>query len=251
MPRSRSAATEMESLRATVMRGYDTDEYRLVQNVAKAVLAQLGPTIRPNDTEATLAERAADLLADMGFPDTWYYTCPALVLLGSRSCVSLTGRDYVPGNEQVGDFNLVTVDLSPVRGDIWGDCARSFCIEHGRFTKSPRAQEFIDGLAIEAALHTFLRSFARPQMTFDALFRGANARITSAGFENLDFQGNVGHSIERQRSDRKFIERENLQLLGDVACFTFEPHIRKRGGSWGFKYENIYYFADDGTVEEL
>src|SRR3954470_23017589 len=170
----------MESLRATVMCGYDTDEYRIVQNAAKTVLAQLGPTIQPNDTEATLAERAADLLADMGFPDTWYYTCPALVLLGSRSCVSLTGRDYVPGNEQVGDFNLVTVDLSPVRGDIWGDCARSFCIEHGCLTESPSAQEFIDGLAIEAALHTFLRSFARPQMTFDALFRGANARITSA-----------------------------------------------------------------------
>jgi len=151
----------------------------------------------------------------------------------------------------VGEFNLVTVDLSPSRGDIWGDCARSFCIEHGRFTKSPRAQEFIDGLAALAALHRFLRSFARPDMTFDELFRGANAQITGAGFENLYFQRNVGHSIEHQRSDRKFIERDNLQRLGDVAFFTFEPHIRKRGGHWGFKHENIYFFADDGTVEEL
>lgn len=233
------------------MRGYDTDQHRTVQSAAKTVLAQLGPTIRPNDTEAIIAERAAGLLADMGFPDTWYYTCPALVLLGSRSCVSLSGRDYVPGNEQVGEFNLVTVDLSPSRGDIWGDCARSFCIEHGRFTKSPRAQQFIDGLAALAALHRFLRSFARPDMTFDELFRGANTQITGAGFENLDFQGNVGHSIEHQRSDRKFIERDNLQQLGDVAFFTFEPHIRKRGGSWGFKREDIYFFADDGTVEEL
>lgn len=233
------------------MHGYDTDQHRIVQNAAKTVLAQLGPTIRPNDTEATLVERAAGLLADMGFPDTWYYTCPALVLLGSRSCVSLSGRDYVPGNEQVGEFNLVTVDLSPSRGDIWGDCARSFCIEDGRFTKSPSAQEFIDGLAAEVALHTFLRSFARPGMTFDALFRGANAQIIGMGFANLDFQGNVGHSIERQRSDRKFIERENFQQLGDVAFFTFEPHIRKQGGGWGFKYENIYFFADNEAVEEL
>lgn len=233
------------------MRGYDTDEYRIVQNAARTALAQLGPTIRPSDTEATIAKRAVDLLADLGFPDTWYYTCPALVLLGSRSCASLSGREYVPSNEHVGEFNLVTVDLSPLRGDIWGDCARSYCIEDGRFTTSPRAREFIDGLAAEAALHTFLCSFVRPDMTFDELFRAANAQIAGAGFENLDFQGNIGHSIERQRSDRKFIERDNLQRLGDVAFFTFEPHIRTRGGSWGFKYENIYFFADDETVEEL
>jgi len=88
-------------------------------------------------------------------------------------------------------------------------------------------------------------------MTFDELFRGANAQITGAGFENLDFQGNVGHSIEHQRSDRKFIERDNLQQLGDVAFFTFEPHIRKRGGNWGFKHEDIYFFTDDGMIEEL
>jgi Xaa-Pro aminopeptidase len=233
------------------MRGYDTNQHRTVQSAAKAVLAQLGPTIRPNDTEATLAARAASMLAALGFPDTWYYTCPAFVLLGSRSCVSLSGRDYVPSNEQVGEFNLVTVDLSPAWGDIWGDCARSFCIEDGRFTKSPRAREFVDGLAAEAALHTFLRSFVRPDMTFDELFRGANAQIAGAGFENLDFQANVGHSIEHQRSDRRFIERDNLQQLGDVAFFTFEPHIRRRAGKWGFKHEDIYFFTKDGTVEEL
>lgn len=105
--------------------------HREVQAVAKKVLAALGSTINPLDTERTIAERATAMLAREGVTDTWYYECPALVLLGSRSRLSISGREYVPNEEEVGFFNLVTVDLSPLRGDIWGDCARSFFIEEG------------------------------------------------------------------------------------------------------------------------
>jgi len=38
---------------------------------------------------------------------------------------------------------------------------------------------------------------------------------------------------------------------GDVAFFTFEPHILKCGGKWGFKYKNIYFFDTPGAVTEL
>jgi len=48
-----------------------------------------------------------------------------------------------------------------------------------------------------------------------------------------------------------FIEGNNRALLSDVTCFTFELHLRARGGRWGFKHENIYYFNAAGTVEEL
>jgi Xaa-Pro aminopeptidase len=229
----------------------DISAHREVQSIAKAVLKELGHSIGATDTERTIAIRAASLLAEKGLTDTWYYSCPAFVLLGSRSCASVSGSNYVPSDEPVGEFNLVTIDLSPCRGDIWGDCARSFCIEQSHCVESPEDPEFYEGLIVEAGLHAFLHSYAQPDLTFDHLFRVLNARIDSAGYENLDFQKNLGHSIEQRLSDRVYIERGNFRKLKEVSLFTFEPHIRRRGGQWRFKYENIYFVAKDGSIQEL
>ena len=91
----------------------------------------------------------------------------------------------------------------------------------------------------------------KPTTTFAELHMFASERIAAAGFESLDFLGNVGHSIVSRLEDRWFIESGNHRLLGEVRCFTFEPHVRAQGGRWGFKHENIYYFNDDEQVEEL
>ena len=71
------------------------------------------------------------------------------------------------------------------------------------------------------------------------------------GFENLDFLGNLGHSIEAKTQERRFIDKNCNEKLGNVQLFTFEPHIRKSGGSWGYKHENVYYFDQSGQVQEL
>lgn len=225
--------------------------HREVQAAAKAVLAALGESITARDYERNIAERAAALLAAAGFADTWYYKCPALVLLGTRSCLSVSGRDYVPSDELVGEHNLVTVDLSPRREAYWGDCARSFCIENGRHSPTPSDPVFRDGLALERELHTAMQSFATRTTTCDALFQHCNALIRARGFENLDFRGNLGHSIVQRLEDRAYIEAGSARRLGDMGLFTFEPHIRTRGGRWGFKHEDIYYFDDLGKLATL
>lgn len=79
----------------------------------------------------------------------------------------------------------------------------------------------------------------------------ATTIVTRGGFENLDFLGNVGHSIATRREDRQYIEAKNMRLLKEVPFFTFEPHVREVGGMWGFKHENIFYFNQDGCVELL
>jgi len=107
----------------------DLDKHQEVQNIAKIVLDELTQHITPESTENSIASTAGHLLKEHGISDTWYHGVPALVLLGSRSCLSISGKDYSPSNEPVGDTNLVTVDLSPKRDSYWGDCARSFCIE--------------------------------------------------------------------------------------------------------------------------
>ncbi len=74
-------------------------------------------------------------------------------------------------------------------------------------------------------------------MKFHELFDWANRHITACEIENLDFLGNVGHSIATRREDRQYIEAGNTCALQDVPFFTLEPHVRQAGGRWGFKGE--------------
>lgn len=226
-------------------------EHRNVQAAAKQVLARLASQICATDTEESIARTAYQGLCELGLPDTWYHQCPAFVLAGSRSSLSISGRDYVPGQDAIGPFNLVTVDLSPMRNGRWGDCARSFYVEGGKATPAPMAQEFTDGKQFLETLHAAMRQTAHPGMKFCELFNWANRQIVASGFENLDFLGNVGHSIATRREDRQYIEAGNSCALGDVPFFTFEPHVRQVGGRWGFKHENIFFFNQEGILEEL
>lgn len=226
-------------------------EYRNVQHAAKEVLQELADTIVGLDTEQSIVGRAEDAMRRRGIGETWYHQCPALVLLGSRSCTSISGKHYQPASELVGEMNLVTVDLSPRRGDYCGDCARSFLVENGRVTQRPGNPDFVAGAAYLQELHAAMRRFVQPKTTFHDLAVWSAQQISAAGFENLDFRGNVGHSIARHRADRLYIEKENHARLGDVAFFTFEPHVRAVGQRWGFKHENIFFFDAEGMLQEL
>ncbi|MFC0267057.1 M24 family metallopeptidase [Kushneria aurantia] len=221
------------------------------QSVARAVLEQLCHEILPGDSERSIVSKAICLSEANGVTETWYHDCPALVLLGSRSCLSISGRDYEPSSEKVGDNNLVTIDLSPVWRGAWGDYARSFFIESGRCSFRPESSEFLEGYKLQAMLHSEMMAFVEPSTTFDALYQFGNNLITESEYLNLDFQKNLGHSIENALADRHFVEADNHHRLEDVNFFTFEPHIRHINGRWGFKHENIYYFDDDGKLEIL
>lgn len=217
-----------------------------IQTKAKRVLAQLGETLTTSDTERSIAERAVALLLESGLSETWYHRCPALVLLGSRSALSISGRSYEPALEPVGDMNLVTVDISPCVGDMWGDCARSYAVENGRHTMYPKNPDFTEGLEIERRLHDLMMSGVTPDTRFCDLHATVSRTLLSWGWENLDFGLNFGHSIARQLDDRIYIDPTNTRRLGEAECFTFEPHVRRCGGRWGFKHEDIYYFDDSG-----
>lgn len=227
------------------------EQHKHVQAIAKVVHAKLGSFITPQATESSIAKKAVDLLAEFGVTKTWYDNVPAFVSLGSRSCLAISGRDYTPANEPVGDINLVTIDLSPKMGHVWGECARSFAVEGGPVTQNPKLPDFVSVFAIEKTLHTEIIEFVSPNIKFTELFDCSNARIKHYGYENLDFLGNVGHSIEARTSDRRFVDSRCHESLGDVGFFTFEPHIRKAGSKWGFKHEEIYYFNQGGRAVAL
>jgi Xaa-Pro aminopeptidase len=229
----------------------ELEAYRDVQNIAKKTHDHLASFIHSESTERSIAKKASELLSDFGAKDTWYHGVPAYVLLGSRSCLSISGRDYEPANERVGETNLITVDLSPMAGDIWGDCARSYFVENGSVTKDPQNREFQEGYTVEKELHKRMKAFVTPETRFSELYEFGNHQINELGFENLDFLNNLGHSIEKDSAKRRFIDESCQEKLGDVQLFTFEPHVRKLDSIWGFKYENIYYFNSVARVVEL
>lgn len=146
------------------------DQHRRLQDIARRVLQALGETISASDTEASIARRATAMMADLGVRETWYHDCPAFVLLGSRSCLSISGAAYVPAEEPAGQTNLVTVDLSPLHEGIWGDCARSFVVEGGRCVANPALAEFAQGVMAEQSLHQQMIAFARADTSFGELF---------------------------------------------------------------------------------
>lgn len=226
-------------------------KHQVVQLAAKNVLEELNEEITSTSTESSIAAFTAKRLSELGFPDTWYHSCQSLVLAGNRSCLSISGREYSPSDEVFGDENLITVDLSPCAGTVWGDCARSFAIESGVVTNNSKHPQFHCGFNAQTKLHKAMHGFASPSVSFHQLHEFVNDLISSMGFVNLDFLGNVGHSIVTSLEDRVYIEPGNHHELGSVHLFTFEPHIRHKTGIWGFKHENIYYFDESGAVAEL
>ena len=74
--------------------------------------------------------------------------------------LSISGKNYVPDNsEKVGANNLITIDLSPLENDIWGDCARSYVIRNGKLTNESNHGEFSEGMVFQKKLHKEMKSF--------------------------------------------------------------------------------------------
>ena len=226
------------------------EEHKAVQAAAKKVLVQLETTLTPKDSEQSIARRAVSMLASLGITETWYHNCPALVLAGTRTCLSQSGRDYCPVDEEIGPTNLVTVDLSPSVKGVWGDCARSFFVEHGTSVRKPKNSEFIRGQEVLGMLHISLLTHATPETKFCEVCDEATSQMRMLGFVNLDFLGNVGHTIESDPAQRSFLEKGNNRKLSSTPLFTFEPHIKALEGNWGFKHEDIYYFQE-GKLQSL
>lgn len=102
---------------------------------------------------------------------------------------------------------------------------------------------------MEERLHQELLEFATPKTTFEELYLHINQFITSEGFINLDFIGNLGHSIAKNKNNRIYIEKGNHISLSSVEYFTFEPHISIPNSKYGYKKENIYYFSSNKLLQ--
>lgn len=168
-----------------------------------------------------------------------------LCFAGDETTVSVSGREYQTSKRIIGNDDIITVDLSPQNNNIWGDYARTIVIENGKVIDDVRDihnNEWKQGLQMEQYLHQSLIEKATADMTFEELYYYINDLIFKHGFLNLDFAGNLGHSIVQNKDDRIYIEKGNKAKLSEVKMFTFEPHISTPNSKFGYKKEDIYYF---------
>lgn len=192
-------------------------------------------------------------MLSLGATSFWYWDIGAFIFSGADTVLSISGKRYQTAKNVIAENDIITVDLSPQVGDVWGDFARTIIIEDGEVitdTENIRNAEWKHGLLTEEKLHCELLKFAAPERTFEELYFYMNDLIRKFGYKNLDFMGNLGHSIATRKEDRIYIEKGNRAPLGSVEYFTFEPHIALPEGKFGYKRENIYYF-ENGKLKEL
>ena len=228
-------------------------EYEKVQRIAKDTMAYIESAIRPGMALRDVRRLCEEKMLSLGADSFWYWDVGALVFAGEETGLSVSGRDYRTSDRRIGPKDIVTIDLSPQRANVWGDFARTVILENGRAADGPSSvedSEWRDGLLTERALHQRLLSSADPSMTFGELSDDMNRYIAERGYVNLDFLGNLGHSIASDQKDRIYIEKGNPERLSSVGYFTFEPHIGRPGSPYGSKHEHIYYFRN-GRLAEL
>ena len=212
-------------------------------------MSYLGSYLHAGLSESDVAAAAREFMSARDVSSFWYYDVAALVLVGSRTVKSISGKHYAPTTIKIKDNDIVTVDLSPELDSYWGDLARTFVIERGNVITRPskhstkKTHELFAGIHAEKTLHKHLCKVATPDSSFEEIYSRLNRVIDKLGYVNLDFKKNLGHSIEKRKEDRVYMETGCEVRLSEVDFFTFEPHIKLKGSGFGYKWEDIYYFS--------
>ena len=226
---------------------------RLAQQIARETLDELSDIICVGMSESDIERLACERMIQKGSGPFWYHGVGALVLLGDRSTLSLSARNYAPDpKNRLKERDIVTIDCSPTYEGEWGDYARTFFLEGGRVVAEDDVsdEEFKRGLDAELELHRMLKEELSVDMTYEEAYFALSRRIEELGFINLDFHGNLGHSIETDERKRICLEAGNKKTFRDYGKpFTLEPHIALKGGAFGYKRENIYHIDEDCFVE--
>ncbi|MBR5341859.1 MAG: aminopeptidase P family protein [Erysipelotrichaceae bacterium] len=222
---------------------------RKAQRIASETLDELVKIVKPGMSEAEIEKIVCELMIEKGSGPFWYHGVGALVLLGDRSIESLSARNYTAVRDNcLKDTDILTVDCSPTFNGEWGDYARTIFLENGKAVSEDEVSlpEFRKGLDAELELHRSLKEEMNPDMTYEEVYLRLSERIKELGFINLDFHGNLGHSIETDEKKRICLEMGNKKTFREYGKpFTLEPHICIDGTKYGYKRENIYYIENN------
>lgn len=234
------------------MTSEDLNKYKKVQAISRETINFLNSYIKEGISEKEIFDTAENFMKQKGISSYWYYDAGAMVFVGKRTTISMSGKNYKPTDLKVKSEDLVTVDLAPEIDGFWSDFARSFVIVNGIVGEATQSKipEIVQGIKSETIVHKKFQNTIKEDMSLQEAYSEMNLFIDKLGFENLDFKKNLGHSIEKDINDRKYIEAGNNTKFKEIDLFTFEPHLKKKNGQYGVRLENIYYF-DKGKIQIL
>lgn len=216
-----------------------------LQNIARNTIEYIKTVIKPNMNLLKIRRLCEEKMFLLGADSFWYWDVGAFVFAGDETAISVSGKDYKTSSRLINENDIITIDLSPQNNSVWGDFARTIIIENGKVidkVQKIKNPEWKKGLLFEDELHSELKKFTKPENTFEELYFYMNDFIQRNRFINLDFAGNLGHSIVNKKDDRIYIEKGNKTRLNEIKYWTFEPHIVLKNSKFGYKKENIYYF---------
>lgn len=214
-----------------------------VQSIAKQTVEYIKGEIHTGQPLAEIRQLCENKMYELGADSFWYYNIGAFVFSGEDTAVSVSGRKYNTPDRLIQNNDIITIDLSPQCKRIWGDYARTVIVENGKVIDSLneiKNDEWRNSLLFEKNLHQALFEFVNDNTTFEDIYFYINDLIEKSGYVNLDFKGNLGHSINRHMLSRVYIEKGNRRKISSVKYFTFEPHISRPDSKYGFKQEDIY-----------
>lgn len=164
-------------------------EYREVQQIAKDTIAYAKRVINPGMNLLQVRKLCEQKMLELGADSFWYWDIGAFVFAGDETTISVSGKQYITSNRAIAENDIITIDLSPQNGNIWGDYARTIIIENGVVVDKADVcnEEWKNGLLMEDMLHSELLKFVNFNTTFEELYFHINELITKSGYVNLDF----------------------------------------------------------------
>ena len=109
----------------------EMQSYSRIQMAAKQTIEYIKNTIKPGMNLLEIRKLCEEKLLELGADSFWYWDVGAFVFAGDETTVSVSGKQYVTSDRVIGNNDIITIDLSPHVGNIWGDYARTIIVENG------------------------------------------------------------------------------------------------------------------------
>lgn len=112
-------------------------------------------------------------LLENGADSFWYWDIGAFIFSEDETVISISGKDYMVADRTIQENDIITIDLSPQKNNIWGDYARTLVFENGVLcneTDRIKNVEWRRGLQMEEYLHKALIDAVALDMTFEELY---------------------------------------------------------------------------------
>lgn len=136
--------TERQGITVTIKKhlfnGYSVERetfglYFEMQNLNRAAIKYAAGIVKAGMNLSDIKTLCENYLLGHGADSFWYWDVGAFVFGGDETAVSVSGKEYKVTNKIIQENDIITIDLSPQKNNVWGDYARTLVLENGTVCK--------------------------------------------------------------------------------------------------------------------